>query len=67
MAPATRTLLLRRPDGELTGLDPAQHPAERLLPAEPGMLIWLDLQQPDRNDLALLAAKIGLPSWHRRT
>ena len=55
MAPAARTLLLRRPDGELTELDPAQHPAERLLPAEPGTLIWLDLEQPDRKDLAALA------------
>ena len=60
MAPTARTLLLRRPDGELTELDPAQHPAERLLPAEPGTLIWLDLEQPDRKDLAALAEKIGL-------
>jgi magnesium transporter len=60
MAPATRTLLVRRPDGELTELDPSHHPAEGLLPAEPGTLIWLDLQQPDSNDLALLTEKIGL-------
>jgi magnesium transporter len=60
MAPATRTLLVRRPDGELTELDPAHHSAERLLPAEPGTLVWLDLQQPDRDDLAQLTAKIGL-------
>ena len=61
MAPATRTLLVRRPDGELTELDPEHHPAEGLLPAEPGALVWLDLQQPDSNDLALLTKKIGLP------
>jgi len=60
MAPATRTLLVRRADGELTELDPEHHPAERLLPAEPGTLVWLDLQQPDSNDLALLTKKIGL-------
>ena len=60
MAPATRTLLVRRPDGELTELDPSHHPAEGLLPAEPGTLIWLDLPQPDSNDLALLTEKIGL-------
>ena len=60
MAPATRTLLLRRPDGELTELDPAKHPPQQLLPAEPGTLVWLDLQQPDSNDLALLTKKIGL-------
>src|SRR5262245_8960254 len=60
MAPATRTLLVRRPDGELTELDPAQRTAEKLLPADPGTLVWLDLQQPDRNDLAQLTAKIGL-------
>jgi magnesium transporter len=60
MAPSTRTLLLRRPDGELTELDPATHPPQQLLPAEPGTLVWLDLQQPDSNDLALLSEKIGL-------
>ena len=60
MAPSTRTLLLRRTDGELTELDPEHHPADRLLPAEPGTLFWLDLQQPDRDDLALLTEKIGL-------
>ena len=60
MAPSTRTLLLRRSDGALTELDPSQHPAERLLPTEPGVLVWLDLQQPDRHDLALLTEKIGL-------
>jgi magnesium transporter len=60
MAPSTRTLLLRRADGELTELDPSEHPAQQLLPAEPGTLIWLDLQQPDSDDLALLTEKIGL-------
>ena len=60
MAPSTRTLLLRRADGELTELDPADHPSERLLPAEPGTLVWLDLLQPGRDDLALLTEKIGL-------
>jgi magnesium transporter len=60
MAPTTRTLLVRRPDGELTELDPEHHPAEGLLPAEPGELVWLDLQQPDSNDLSLLTKKIGL-------
>ena len=60
MAPSTRTLLVRRADGELTELDPSHHPSEGLLPAEPGTLIWLDLQQPDSNDLALLTEKIGL-------
>jgi magnesium transporter len=60
MAPSTRTLLLRRADGELTELDPAHHPTGGLLPAEPGTLIWLDVQQPEPDDLALLAEKIGL-------
>jgi magnesium transporter len=57
MAPATRTLLVRRPDGELTELDPAGQSADSL---EPGTLLWLDLQGPDSQDLALLTEKLGL-------
>jgi len=60
MAPATRTLLVRRPDGELIELDPAGQSADRLLTTDPGTLVWLDLLEPDSNDLALLTEKIGL-------
>jgi magnesium transporter len=60
MAPATRILLVRRPDGELIELDPGEQSADRLLAADPGTLVWLDLLSPDSADLALLTEKIGL-------
>ena len=39
---------------------PGAPSCRRAAAGEPGTLIWLDLQQPDSDDLALLTEKIGL-------
>jgi magnesium transporter len=59
MAPSGRTCLLRHTNGELTEVDLSSDDLSQLK-AEPGVLVWLDLADPDADDLGLLRHKLQL-------
>jgi magnesium transporter len=59
MAPTGRTCLLRHPDGTLTEVDLSSDDLSQLK-AEPGVVVWLDLADPDADDLGLLRHKLQL-------
>ena len=62
MASTGRTCLLRHPDGALTELDLADDAQLKHLKVEPesGRLVWLDLGDPDADDIALLRDHLHL-------
>jgi magnesium transporter len=59
MAPSGRTCLLRHPNGTLTEVDLSRDDLSQLH-AESGRMAWLDLGEPDADDLALLRDKVQL-------
>jgi magnesium transporter len=59
MAPSGRTCLLRHPNGQLTEVDLSTDDLTKLH-GEPGRLAWLDLSDPDADDLALLRDRLQL-------
>jgi magnesium transporter len=59
MPPTGRTCLIRKPDGQLAEVDLSTDDLSQLK-AEPGHLTWLDLADPDSDDLALLRDRLHL-------
>lgn len=59
MPPTGRTCLIRKPDGQLTEVDLSSDDLSQLK-SEPGHLTWLDLADPDADDLALLRDRLQL-------
>jgi magnesium transporter len=59
MAPSGRTCLLRHPNGQLTDLDLSGDDLTKLHD-ESGRLAWLDLADPDADDVALLRDQLHL-------
>jgi magnesium transporter len=62
MASSGRTCLLRQPDGTLTEIDLSTDDELRHFKSEPepGRLVWLDLAEPDADDIALLRDHLPL-------
>jgi magnesium transporter len=60
MAQSSRTCLLRSPDGQLAEVDLSSGEQLRLLRPEAGKVVWLDLADPDRKDIAMLREQLGL-------
>jgi magnesium transporter len=60
MAPSRRTCLLRTPDGTLVDVDLSDAEQLRRAKEKPDHLIWLDLADPNANDIGMLRDHIGL-------
>ncbi len=59
-AGATHTCLVLQQDGGLTVLDEPQLDRIDQLTAEPGTLVWLDIADPQTDDIGLLERELGL-------